>query len=104
MSVEFRPAVLVSKADFDSLPEYSCSIPTGALPGKWWKRRRRYDATCNEWLLGVYADKPNPDRTVTIYWRRLEWYPWIEDGKPENADDLPKRRTKWAKEEIRDRC
>lgn len=85
-TVDDRPTVFVSKADFDSLMDYSCSIPTGTTNGKWWKREAPRGS--GNWLLGVYGPDENP-KMVKIHWRRLRWMPWIEDGKPENAEGLP---------------
>jgi hypothetical protein len=47
---------IMEQADFDSLPEYSCSIPTGVFIGKIWKRREPYIAEPTHWFLGEYVE------------------------------------------------
>lgn len=55
----------VSKKAFDSLPEYSCSIPTGKTIGKVWKRK------CEDgWVIGEYTQAD--EKNVYIQWRKLE--------------------------------
>lgn len=55
---------------FSALPDYSCSIPTGKTIGKRWKRRRDYTDESKGWLLGEYAEDPDPE-FVRIKWRNL---------------------------------
>lgn len=59
---------LISQADFDALPEYSCSLPTGVFDGKCWKR---YDN--GVWWIGCYIeeDPPHPDGLMTPFRRAL---------------------------------
>jgi len=33
-----KPRMVLTAAEFKALPEYSCSIPTGVVFGKMWKR------------------------------------------------------------------
>lgn len=54
-----------TRADFDLLPEYSATIPTGAYVGKMWKRRQP-----DRWLLCWYAPADKPDHVV-VHWREL---------------------------------
>jgi hypothetical protein len=57
----------ISRKTFESLPEYSCSLPTGAFVGKVW---RRNDTAYHpdpavravpEWLICEYVEKSPPD-------------------------------------------
>ena len=86
MTVDDLPTVGVSENVFRRLLEYSCSIPTGTTIGKWWKREQPRGS--GRWLLGCFGPSRRPDR-VRIHWRRLDWYPWLEDHEQTNADDLP---------------
>lgn len=46
--------------EFAELPNYSCSVPTGVIPGKRWKRAKKYDdqdmTRVDKWLLGEYQE------------------------------------------------
>lgn len=55
---------LMSQADFEQLPEYSRSVPTGAYAGKMWRCHFR-----EGWFLCWYADDV-PGRVKT-QWRPL---------------------------------
>jgi hypothetical protein len=46
--------VLLTKAQFDRLHEYSSTLPTGVYPGKCWKRKE------DRWLLVWYGLTPDP--------------------------------------------
>lgn len=64
-------ALALTRAEFDALPEYSFSLPTGTTPGKAWKKHKR-DGT---WMRGVYG-KPFPEShkyhgEIPIVWRRI---------------------------------
>lgn len=69
MSIE---TIVLTKKEFDSLPEYSCSIPTGTTIGKKWKRniyafdRAAHDPRTGnkveEWYLHEYIEHPNPNK------------------------------------------
>lgn len=57
---------VMNKSEFDALPEYSVSLPTGATIGKRWKRK------CKDgWLVGEYAPDPEPGY-VQIKWKRIQ--------------------------------
>lgn len=82
--------VFVSARDFDRLPEYSTSIPTGVYVGKVWKARRG-----EGWMLGTFEDHDPPDpefvmtrfRKLTIETPRAHqirmtltpWFPWSQE-------------------------
>ncbi len=63
-------SVILTRQEFDDLPEYSCSIPTGTTIGKRWKRGEPYVGVRTRWLMGEYADHPDP-RLVRIIWREI---------------------------------
>jgi hypothetical protein len=65
--------IVIARADLAALPEYSCSIPTGVVVGKRWRRdvsfaharRGRPNGPPIEWVIGEYvADGEN----VAISW------------------------------------
>lgn len=60
----------MTQAEFDSLAEYSCSIPTGTSIGTRWKRGEPYNEPRNTWYLGEYVDIGEPDK-VGIRWRKI---------------------------------
>lgn len=66
-------SAVIERKEFDRLPEYSCSLPTGTILGKVWKRRVPYliveDEPC-KWYLGEYYDDGTPDQ-VAIRWREI---------------------------------
>lgn len=52
---------LMTKADFESLHEYSATMPTGVYPGKMWRRHNgAFDPKCRPedvtWLLVWYEE------------------------------------------------
>lgn len=60
--------VLLSRRQFDGLPEYSATSPSGVYPGKCWKRA--HPGPCapgslpvrgpKRWFLMWYGESPNP--------------------------------------------
>jgi hypothetical protein len=62
--------VTVTKAEFDKLDEYSCSLPTGTTVGKSWKRKKDYHDESKGWLHGEYVEDPDP-KMIGIRWREL---------------------------------
>ncbi len=76
----------MTRAEFDALPEYSTSIPTGKTVGKCWKRNvncggLRFDSKVDEteakmlgpeWYLGEYKEDepPSPDHLL-IAWSKI---------------------------------
>lgn len=63
---------LMSMADFEELPEYSCSLPSLTTIGKRWKRGAPYVGVRTHWWLGEYeeCDPPDPEK-VQILWRTI---------------------------------
>lgn len=77
----------MSRATLDALPEYSCSIPTGAYEGKMWKREQYrpgqpildpvngketgyFQPVPAGWLLCWYKSDENPEK-VAVELRRI---------------------------------
>lgn len=80
---------LMSQEDFDALPNYSCSLPTGTTIGKRWKRRKDYYDESKGWLLGEYIPS-DQDGCVGIRWTDLK----IKAGvNGEYIDSSPPTRT-----------
>jgi hypothetical protein len=50
---------VLTKTEFEGIPEYSCTLPTGTTIGKKWKRREPYvklPDTRVTWYIGEYYD------------------------------------------------
>ncbi len=69
------PPLLISKADFDALPEYSATLPTGTTPGKRWKRHdgvfdQEFRQAGGEpfWLIGEFGTIDEAAGTIAINW------------------------------------
>jgi hypothetical protein len=65
--------VLMSALQFEELPDYSCSLPTGTRIGKRWRRREPYiiqSGTMFTYWLGEYVHSSDPE-TVGIEWRQI---------------------------------
>lgn len=62
--------IVLTKKEFDQLPEYSCSLPTGTTIGKKWKRNDlafvssahdpRTGNSIQKWYLMEYVEHPDP--------------------------------------------
>lgn len=61
----FDDKAFIDRGDFNILPEYSCTIPTGVYEGKMWKRREGV-----EWLICWYGPSLDPDE-CRIHYRKL---------------------------------
>lgn len=84
-----KDQVYLTQQQFDRLPEYSCSLPTGTTIGKQWKANKTafYCGRCkqsnwhckceqgmlklpDDWFQGEYV--PHPDENKTgIVWKRI---------------------------------
>lgn len=68
--------VFLTRKEFDELPEYSCSIPTGTTIGKKWKMSNHYMSgyvhgkTEEMWWLREYVDIGDP-KNVGITSKRI---------------------------------
>ena len=64
----------VTAQEFAELLEYSCSIPTGQVVGKLWKRDLNFGMPTDEekWVMGEYfLDGTIPAGEIGIRWRTL---------------------------------
>lgn len=59
--------VIIPQAELRSLPEYSCTLPTGTTIGKRWRRRTPYRSDSYDWMIGEYTDIGDPDN-VGVSW------------------------------------
>lgn len=62
-----RRELTLTARQFDELPEYSCSFPTGTTIGKRWKRKKNYCDESEGWIVGEYYDIGNQTE-VGIRW------------------------------------
>lgn len=62
---------VLTQKEFDALPEYSCSIPTGQSIGKEWKRKNNYYDSSKGWILGEYVEHSDPEK-FGIAWANIE--------------------------------
>jgi hypothetical protein len=70
--LEGLPVERIKRRTFDRLYEYSCSMPTGVIPGKVWRRDLNFGTSDRTkcWVLGEYTTKD--ENTCYIEWRRPE--------------------------------
>ena len=64
---------VLTRAELEALPDYSCTIPTGTTIGKKWRRREPYHigpGIVNLWYTGEYVEDPDPEM-VGIKWRKV---------------------------------
>jgi len=69
MATDVIHEVPLTQEEFDSLPEYSCTIPTGTTIGTRWKRGEPYHEP-TAWHLGEYVPCDQPEM-VGIRWRKI---------------------------------
>jgi hypothetical protein len=65
----------MTTAEFDRLPEYSGSLPTGTTIGKRWKRNTNYyreSWAAPKWFIGEYTELIPETAQVLITWYRVE--------------------------------
>ena len=73
-------SAIMTKKEFDDLPTYSCTMPTGVFLGKRWKRddneARRFRAPKpgpdipEDWWMGEYAESDKPNMCANV-WRKI---------------------------------
>src|SRR3954464_7480956 len=67
--------VALSEAEFKALPNYSCSLPTGTIIGKRWRRREPYEngppGTVHTWFMGEYVESDR-EGYVSVRWYRIQ--------------------------------
>ncbi len=71
MLVDDKSAVMDRK-EFEALPAYNISLPTGPRLGFRWKRMYPYvrDDMPHKWLLGETVDDGKPDGWLVV-WREI---------------------------------
>lgn len=57
---------IMSRDDFNLVPVYQASLPSGTYAGKMWRKEFR-----GEWWLGWYGEVVNAGTQIAVYWRRL---------------------------------
>lgn len=65
--------IVLTPREFETLPEYSCSLPTGTTVGKQWRRREPYQTgpgVEHTWWRGQYVEHPDPGK-VGIEWDEI---------------------------------
>jgi hypothetical protein len=60
---------IVSLNAFNALGDYSCTIPSGTVIGKVWKRHELYSGR-GQWWFGQFSRCEDPEM-VNIIWREL---------------------------------
>ena len=67
--------IMLSAKEFESLPDYSCSLPTGTYVGKRWRRRCPYryevdDPAAYTYWMGEYVASLIPGE-IGIEWTQI---------------------------------
>lgn len=65
------PPLHLTLSEFEALDDYSATLPTGAKPGRRWKRHDgAYDPACTTpvWIVGEYQEIPGDPIRVKIQW------------------------------------
>lgn len=67
--------------EFQALPEYSTTIPTGKTLGKQWRRQLYFGKHRGSWVMCTYVeDKEDPENYVGMHWEAVEIrHPWHDD-------------------------
>lgn len=66
MAVNALPRLRISRRQFDALPEYSHSFPTGVYFGKLWTAQ----LASGHWIVRGYVEHPtDPGMAVTLVWK-----------------------------------
>ncbi|ESW92970.1 hypothetical protein NKL07_22150 [Mesorhizobium sp. C280B] len=68
-------SLILTKAEFDALDEYSATLPTGTTPGKRWKR---HDGAFDQefiagggrpkWMIGEFGEISGDGKTIALNW------------------------------------
>lgn len=73
MQVSEHEYLKLTREEFNRLPEYSWSLPTGTTIGKRWRREQVWDEEGQKksrWWVGEYIVDPDP-KMVGIKWYRV---------------------------------
>lgn len=60
----------LTQEEFDALPEYSTTIPTGKSIGKQWRRQLYFGKYRGGWVRAEYVEDPDPEY-VGIVWHYI---------------------------------
>lgn len=60
--------VSLTRDEFEKLPEYSATLPTGVVIGKCWRRKMR----ANQWIIGEYVASATKEHHAEVRWSRLK--------------------------------
>lgn len=66
---EVEERATVTLETFHKLDDYSCSLPSGTIVGKIWKRHQPFGGR-GQWWLGQYLKSEDPEM-IDIVWREL---------------------------------
>jgi len=95
--------IMLTRREFESLPEYSCSLPTGTTEGKRWKRsdvyraergHRRLDVWELNWWMGEYVPSKEPGM-IGIEWTPMLLPPSLQSANaanPQPPNETPEER------------
>ena len=83
MAIDEKRAT-VTLTTFNKLDDYSCTLPSGAILGKVWKRHEPFGSP-GTWILGQYTEHADPEK-LRITWRDLYVLHPLT-GEPEVATD-----------------
>lgn len=75
---ELDPLELTS-FDFERLPEYSLTLPTGTIPGKRWRRDLHWDGGPGGplWVVGEFGAVSDDGERIALKW----YVPVVRDVK-----------------------
>lgn len=59
----------MTKAEFDALPRYDFTLPTGVVAGKRWKYFNSMREPGDQWLVGEYIQTADGAAIYTKWWR-----------------------------------
>ena len=89
MARSLSRTVRLTRREFDELPEYSASVPTGTTIGKRWKRRVGPHEGPPTWQMGEYQEDSDPDK-VRIAWSTIVLAPLAGQGSGVIKMDAPR--------------
>lgn len=79
--IEHLPVMYFNSVkEIEALPEYSCTMPTGVIPGKMWRRHDgSFDPKCKDpvWLIGKYVEAPRGKVRMGDPEGKVAWV-WVE--------------------------
>lgn len=68
------PIICMSMHQFEALPEYSCTLPTGTVPGKMWRRHDgAHDLRSKKkpvWMVMQYGEVSADGKSIALLYFR----------------------------------